>query len=149
MKVSFNIGNSCYLIDIDNRNANILLAEYFDWFSEFDNNEYKALFQFKRESNRSKNLLNYYELKNFELIGGDKEKDELIVKENSCIYMNTHLFNNETVYMSLNLLSLHINIIYFIDLSIDDLMALIKTAFIWANNYLLKEFVFLIHASAV
>jgi ABC-type polysaccharide/polyol phosphate transport system ATPase subunit len=51
--------------------------------------------------------------------------------------------------MSLDLSTLHIHITYFSDLSIDDLMALIKTAFIWANNYLLKEFIFLIHASAV
>lgn len=149
MKLCFNIGNSCCLIDIDNQYADILLTEYSDWFSVFNNKEYKVLFQFERENNESKYLLDYYELKNAETIGENKEKKELIVKENDCIYMSTHLFHNETVYMSLDLLSLHINIIYFSDLSTDDLMALIKTAFIWANNYLLKGFVFLIHASAV
>ncbi len=149
MKVSFNIGNSCYLMDVDKQYADILLTEYSDWFFEFIDEEYKALFQFERKNNESKNLLNYYELKNAKVIGENKEKDELIVKEKDCIYMTTHLFHNETVYMSLNLSSLHINITYSSDLSTDDLMALIKTAFICANNYLLNEFVFLIHASAV
>ena len=149
MKVSFNIGNSCYLMDVDNHNAGILLTEYSDWFSKFDNEQYKVLFRFERGSNVSNNLLNFYGLKNTETIGENKEKKELIVKENGCIYMNTHLFHNVNVYMPLDLSDLCIHITYFSDLSIDDLMALIKTAFIWANNYLLNEFIFLIHASAV
>ena len=136
-------------MDVDNRNAEILLTEYSDWFSKFDSEEYKVLFRFERGSNVSKNLLNFYGLKKPETIGENKGKKELIVKENGCIYMNTHLFHNETVYMSLDLSTLHIHVTYFSDLSTDDLMALIKTAFIWANNYLLKEFIFLIHASAV
>ncbi|TAH75122.1 MAG: hypothetical protein EWM47_00150 [Anaerolineaceae bacterium] len=136
-------------IDVDNQYADILLTEYSAWFSKYENQAYRVLFQFERKSNLPTDLFDYYELKNAETIGDNKEKKELIIKENDCIYMNTHLFHNETVYMSLNLSSLRININYFTALTIDDLMALIKTAFIWANNYLLKLFVFLIHASAV
>jgi hypothetical protein len=149
LKVSFNMGNSRYLIDIDKHNADILLSEYSDWFSDFNNQEHKVIFQFERKISISENLFNNYGLKNPEIIGENQKKKELIVKENNCIYMNTHLFHNETVHMSLNLSTLLINIIYFSDLSTDDLIALIKTAFIWANNYLFKDFLFLIHASAV
>ena len=149
MKININIGNSRYLMDVDNHSAEILLMEYSDWFSKFDKEEYKVLIRFERGSNVSKNLLNFFGLQKPETIGKNKEKKDLIVKENDCVYMNTHLFHNETVYMSLDLSAFHIHIIYFSDLSIADLMALIKTAFIWANNYFLDEYMFLMHASAV
>lgn len=149
MKVNINLGNSCYLMDVDNHSADILLKEYSDWFTKFNKEEYKVQIWFERSSKIPKNLISFFGLQNPETIGKNDNIKELIVKENNCIYMNTHLFHNESVYMSLDLLDFSIHITHFSDLSIADLMALIKTAFIWANNYLLDEFMFLMHASAV
>lgn len=149
MDVSFNIGSSHYLIDIDNYYAEILLTEYTSWFTRYDNETYKILFHFKRENKKAESLLKFYGLREAEIIGGDGENTDLMVKENNRIYINTHLFHNERVYMSLDLSMSQIYITYFTDLSHTDLMALIKTAFICANNYLLEKFVFLAHASAL
>ena len=62
MKININIGNSRYLMDVDNHSAEILLMEYSDWFSKFDKEEYKVLIRFERGSNVSKNLLNFFGL---------------------------------------------------------------------------------------
>lgn len=148
MKTYFNIGNTKYIIDVDKKYADILLYEYSEWFTEFIDSERNVQIQFERKNIDTMKLLNYYKLCNPEVIGENKKKNELIVSENNCIYMNTHLFQNEIVFISLNRSNSFINIAYFNDLTVNDLTALIKTAFILANNYLSKECLFLMHASA-
>lgn len=151
MIIDFKTERSIYSIDLADPLSKVLLSEYSEWFllpTNEDENKIKIIFK-KDSVCTTDNMIAYYSLHNFQIIGENKEKQEQIVKTNDSIYLMTHLLNREAAFLSLDLLKQTVSINYFSDICIQDLFALIKTAYIFISNYLLDKPLIMMHASAV
>ena len=149
--IDFKLERSTYSIDLDDPFAKVLLSEYSEWFllpTNEDEDKIKIIFR-KDVVCATTNMIAYYSLHNFQIIGENKERQEQIVKKNDSVYLMTHLFNQEVAFLSLDLLKETVSINYFSDICIQDLFALMKTAYIFISNYLLDKPLIMMHASAV
>ncbi len=150
MSIKFIIKDEKYLIELDKKYQNQLLIEYSPWFYKTSlKNDYNGKIIFQKNNSVNIDIINYFNLCNYDILGIDNNTNKKICRENNNLYIETFTINNNKVYFKYSIEVNEIIVSYFNEITINEIINLLKDIYIYIINYNKHTTTCLIHGCGI